>query len=225
MAPFHKKLAPLDSLFSTFSDPYGTAKHLLLERGKPPYMMVSFISILLILLTPPLWYRFETNFTSPDQNLNPAIGFATTCIAGTFFGFTTLILRVLRIQASLRQAFAMCLYALCPIIPITLGMYAVNYMLDGNFSIAQYLATGTSAGQSVELLPAVALIVALFSFRFFLNAIRVLSNGSVATCFFIAIICSVGLYGSYLIGLMCVEMVYVGYTERTAAFFASLLGP
>lgn len=227
MTPFHKKLSGLDALFSTFSDPYGTAKHLLLERGNPPYLLMSFVSILLTLVGPPIWYRFVTNFSSYDSNITSAAYIALTCTAGAFIALTFLILRALRITASLRQVLALCLYSICPSIPIALGLYALSYSIDGSFVVAQHLATGTTTMNTLSLgfLPFAIAIAALFAFRFFMNGVRVLSDGSASTCFFISLTCCAALYGSYVIGLLCVESVYVGYSEQTAAFFRSLLGP
>jgi hypothetical protein len=224
MTPFHKKLTAIDSLFATFSDPYGTAKHLLLERGRPPYVMTSFISILLALVGPAMAYRSSTQVTITDRHLCSAVLFTVASSAILFITTVTVLLKALRIKASIHQIVASVLYSLCPCIPLALGFYVLSYGIDGNWALVQYLATGTAASgaRSLELLPFGVFIAILFAIRVFANCIQVLSNGSAVTSSLISLICSAALYGSYLISLGWVEALYPGYTGQTAGFFSRL---
>jgi hypothetical protein len=227
MTPFYKKLTALDALFATFSDPYGTAKHLLLERGRPPYLLSSLIAIFLALLGPAIGYRFSTDFVSPDQNLTSAISFTAACTTLIFIAFVTTLLKALRIKATFRQVLAISLYSLCPCIPLALGFYVLSYCLDGNWAVVQYLATGSVPGGSlsVELLPFGFLIAALFTIRVFASCIRVLSNGSDATSLLISLVCAAAIYASSLVAMLWVDDLYSGYSEQVATFFRSLLVP
>lgn len=227
MTPFQKKLTALDSLFASFSDPYGTSKHLLLERGRPPYLLTTLISVLMVLLAPIIAYQSATGFQPADPNLSSAVVFTATTAALLFLTSSVLILKALRIKASVRQAIASCLYSTCPSIPLTIGLYILSYTIDGEWSVVQYLATGANSLNTVslELLPFAWILWGLLAFRVYLNCMQVLSGGSYLTCFFITAVAAATLYGSYLIALGCVDSIYPGYSEQTASFFSSLSGP
>lgn len=227
MALFQRKLTALDSLLSTFSDPYGTAKHFLVERDRPPYLLSILIALLLTLLGPALWYQISVSLDIRDKTLNSAVVLTTLTTAILFVISTTLLFKALRIRASFLKVFAACLYSLCPFIPIAIGVYVLSFAIDDYWAVIEYLASGLFRPEaaSLQLLSIGAGLAVFSAFIVFLNCVRVLSNGSLLTCFFITAVCAAVLNGCYIAATIWVNDLYPGYSEQVGAFFASLLAP
>jgi hypothetical protein len=227
MVRFQKKMSAFDALLAPLSDPYGSVRHLMIERERPPYLLFIFTTVLAVLLGPPFWYQVQFGVVPRDSQLSAAVTLTLVGALGLFTISSTVFLRLLRISISLPKMIASICYSLTPIVPLVLGMYAANYALDGHASLIEYYAVGTIRQTDVifEFLPYAFAITACYIFVVFINCLTVLGNGSLSTSFVIALVTILILFGSFFTILSLTDTVFPGYSPQVKEFMCSLIGP
>jgi len=227
MGSFQRKLSAVDAVFAPLSDPYGSIKHFLVERERPPYLLVILLAVLAISLGPVVWYQLQFNIPPRDSELNAAVVATVAGTAMLFILSNTVFLTLLGISVSLPQMLAATCYSLTPIIPLMLGLYAASYALDGHASLVEYLAIGgiRQTDRIFEFLPYAFIVAAGYMCVVFLNCIRVLGKASILTSFFVTAACAIVFFGSFFASLSMTEVWFPGYSHQVESFFASLTGP
>jgi len=224
MKRFHKNLSMADVLIGTPVDPYGSMRHLLIERKNPPYLFASLVAIFIVLILPCLIYQFRYEIAPWDVRVTYALMSTVAVTALIFLPVAVLLLRLLSLKIPLAQLLALSIYSLTPLLPLAVGYYIVNYLLIGQLSILTYLVTGVPVKTDwfIQLLPYFVMMGLFWVFMVFAQGIRVLGRISLTSGILITILCAAVLFGGYIIGLICSEAMFKDTSIHVSRFLASL---
>jgi hypothetical protein len=213
-----------DVLIGTPVDPYGSMRHLLVERKSPPYLFASFVALFVVLVLPCLIYQFRYEITPWDVRVTYSLITTIAVAVAVFLPSAALLLRLLAFKIPVSQLLALSVYSLTPLLPLAVGYYLVNYVLIGQLSILTYLVTGVPGKTDwfVQFLPYFVMMGLFWIFMVFAQGVRVLGRASLTSGILATILCAAMLFGCYVLGLICAEALFKDTSFHVSKFVASL---
>ena len=200
----------LDSVMTSITDPYGTMEHLLHERKVPPFIISTFLVLLLVFVAPPLIFQYSYGL----QPVSAASSYALTLVLSITFVFfvlfTIILLRLLGVTAPAIKVLASAVYSLTPFIPLMVGYYLANYVAIGHFSVNTYFITGRRAHGDwfLSFLPSFMQLGLFFSYVIFSCAIRIIGKMGMITGLTVGALSIPLLLGAFFIGATCSEAIF-----------------
>jgi hypothetical protein len=223
MKRFHKNMTMTDALISTPVDPYGSMFHLLVERPRPPYLFASLVALFTILVLPCLVFQYRYEIPPWDVRVTYATLTTLAIAVAVFVPTCALALRLMAFKIPLGRLLALSIYSLTPLLPLAIGYYIVNYLTIGELSALTYFATGRPMKTDwyIQFLPYFVMMGLFWIFIVFAQGLRILGRASLTSGILATIVCVGILFGSYLLGLICSEMIFKDTSFYVSKFFAS----
>jgi len=214
-----------DLLLSSVIDRRGTMDHLLMERPYPPYIISSFLFLVVILVLPSLWYQFKYGVSAVDRESSYAIA---TALGLTFILFTmctTVLLRVMGMSAPVIKVVGAITYSLVALIPFMLGYYIADYAANGQLAVLSFLATGQVLPEDriILMFPSIIEIALFFVCLVFVYAVRALANCSLPSALLTSVICIPLLVGCFTVAATCSAKLFPNTVSQVWDFLPSLL--
>ena len=222
---YQKDMHMVDTLLGTPFDPYAAARHLLLDRPRPPYVLTIFIGIFITLILPSLVFQYNHGLSPWNIKVPWAITLTILLTVGFFVLGASIILRLFGFSSSLFRILAIFAYSLTPFLSLALVFYGFNYLAMGELSILEYLNTGQlqKSDWAVPFFPKFILVGLAWSLLVFANSLRALGDGSKFTAFITAFLCTGLLVGASYAGWRLSEMAFPGTSFFVQRFFAGLV--
>ena len=223
MKRFQKNMTMADVLIATPVDPYGSMRHLLLERQRPPYLFATLIALFVVLILPFLIFQYRYEIQTWNVKVTYSIVSTLAITALLFIPCCAVLLRVMAFKISMRSLLALSIYSLTPLLPLAIGYYIVNYVVIGELSILTYFTTGRprAADWYIQFLPYFVMLGMFWSFMAFAQGIRILGRASLTSGILATLLCVAVLFGAYLAGLACSEAIFNDTSSYVSKFFAS----
>jgi hypothetical protein len=223
MKRFHKDMTMADVLIATPVDPYGSMRHLLVERQRPPYLFATMIALFCVLLLPFLIFQYRYEIPTWNVQITYAILITLAVTVVLFIPACSVVLRLMAFKVPLSRLSALSIYSLTPLLPLAIGYYIVNYLVMGELTILTYFATGRPSRTDwyIQFLPYFVMMGMFWSFMIFAQGIRIVARASLTSGILATILCVAVLFGAYLIGLICSEAIFKDTSFYVSQFFAS----
>ena len=207
---YMRPMTLIDSLSAAITDPYGTMNHLLNEREKPPFLILTFLSILGIIVIPILIYQYKYELTLSDKKFTYAWMLALAVAWLFFVLLLTVFMRLVGVATPILKIIASTIYALTPIFPFAITYYLGNYKTIGRVTVIGYFLTGLRSENDwfLSLFPYFFWVTACFCFLAFSQALRAIGRMS-----FLGSIVNAGM----ALGLLALSL-FIGVTVAEAAF-------
>jgi hypothetical protein len=214
-----------DVLLATPLDPYGSMRHLLVERPSPPYLFTSLMALFVALVLPCLIFQYRYDVPPWDVRVSYAILTTVTIAVALFIPASTLFLRLLALKIPLTRLIALSIYALTPMLPLAVVYYVANYLVIGELSVLTYFVMGhpITTDWFIHLLPYFVMMGMFWIFLVFAQGIRVVARVSLTSGILATILCAAILFGSYVVGLICAEAIFKDTSVHVSKFFVSFL--
>ncbi len=223
MKRFHKDMTMADVLIATPVDPYGSMRHLLVERQRPPYLFATLVALFVILVLPFLIFQYRYEIPTWNVQVTYAILITLAITVVVFLPACAVVLRLMAFKIRLAPLVALSIYSLTPLLPLAVGYYIVNYLVLGELSVLTYFATGRPSRTDwyIQFLPYFVMVGLFWSFMIFAQGIRILGRASLTSGILATILCAAVLFGAYLVGLTCSEAIFKDTSFYVSKFFAS----
>jgi hypothetical protein len=215
----------LDVVTSSFTDPYGTMEHLLVERETPPYIVSSLVAIIVVIVIPSIMYQYWYDITPPMPEVTYSV-ITTLAITLLFFVlFAVIMLRMIGISAPVIKILAATIYSLTPAVPMMIGYYIGNYVAIGKVSVLTFFVTGQRAHGDwfLAFLPYFVKATVFFTFLVFSQAMRVIGKMGIITGFLTAISAFPLVLGAFWAGITCAEALFPETAVLVIKFIAGFL--
>lgn len=219
-----RNLTLLDILISLPTDPRGMMQHLLIERERPPYLFLSPIALLLVLVAPAMYQRHLLETAPPDMALIYSTSLTCVLTLIAFVLFMSVLMRILAIKASVGSVFATTIYSLLGLVPVMCAFYLVNFSVAGELSILTFLCTGQYRVEdwSIPLFHIAVKVGAAFCFWLFLNGVKALGKTSFLSAFSTTLVALPVLAGSFAAALTVANNTFPETGATVQRFFVSL---
>jgi hypothetical protein len=210
MKRYTRPMTALDAVFMSISDPRGAMQHLLVERKKPPFLVLALALITATILVPPLIFRYRNELVDLDPKLHYATAVTLALTFAFFVLLSTLMLRVLGVSASAIKVLAATVYSMVPVIPILLGFYLGSYFVTGNVAIIRHLMTGNQVTGDYfsPYFPATLKLIIFLCWLVYLQALRAMGSMSFLSAMFVTGLSAMLLAASGFIGLTVSQSFY-----------------
>jgi hypothetical protein len=220
-----KKPGLLDALLSVTVDPRGTTSLLLNSPGSPPYGLTVLSLFLVLYVIAPLLHQGSGVSTIANLNsLAPVlIASVLTFLFASFFIFMGL--QVLGSPRPLRTTLAVLGYCTSPLVSLMLLAIAASFVMRGSPTVIMFLASGYAAPDDAvaQVVPYLLKITVLLSLMILTQAMRAITNSSLALSALAALCCIPLILGAFVIALTLTDKVFPQSSSRTIFMYQSMI--
>lgn len=220
-----RQMNMLDAVTASITDPYGTMEHLLVERPTPPYLVSSFVALIVVLIIPSVLYQYWYDIVPVEPAVTYALVLSLSVTMIFFVLFVVVMLRMIGITTPVIKVLAATVYSLTPAVPLMLGYYVGNLITIGHLTVLTFFVTGRRAHGDwfLNFLPYFMQACAFFAFLVFSQAMRVVGKMGVITGFLTAILAIPLLMGAFMVGVTCAESLMPETAVMVSRFLTGLM--
>jgi hypothetical protein len=196
-------------------------ERLLGRAQRPPYVVITLITCLVVCLAPPLLQRANSAENRIDWEFAGSVGMSVgvTLLCACLLLAATM--HAAGAKTSYPRAVAALAYSLTPITAILGVLHLANWGYMGSFTIVTFIATGLPLPNDLplQIFPFVFRTSLFLAWITLAYGLRTVAKSSLPLGLIMAALTIPLILGSFIIGLTCTDLLYPSTSSRTIEFF------